>query len=103
MYLAKQEDNIESAIKLYNLIVDGMKQRLGNVLHAHLGERKKYRSEVMMNQSTMSAIGKMKVIRDGIVQTVAHRQLIEKIKTFLVHFEQHLQVSIRQMVYRHLI
>lgn len=48
MYLAKQEDNIESAIKLYNLIVDGMKQRLGNVLHAHLGERKKHRSEVMM-------------------------------------------------------
>ena len=39
MYLAKQEDNIESAIKLYNLIVDGMKQRLGNVLHAHLGEK----------------------------------------------------------------
>ena len=39
MYLAKQEDNIESAIKLYHLMVDGMKQRLGNVLHAHLGEK----------------------------------------------------------------
>ena len=72
MYLAKQEDNIESDIKLYHLIVDDMKQRFGNVLHAHLGERKKYRSEVMMNQSTMSAIGKMKVIRDGIVQSVAY-------------------------------
>ncbi len=48
MYLAKQEDNIESDIKLYHLIVDDMKQRFGNVLHAHLGERKKYRSEVMM-------------------------------------------------------
>ena len=31
--------------------------------------RKKYRSEVMMNQSAMPAIGKMKVVRDGIVQT----------------------------------
>ena len=37
-----------------------------------------------MNQSAMPAIGKMKVVRDGIVQTVAHRQFIEKIKTFLV-------------------
>lgn len=57
----------------------------------------------MMNQSAMSAIGKMKVVRDGIVQTVAHRQFIEKIKTFLVHFEQHLQVGIRNMVDIHLI
>lgn len=29
---------------------------------------KKYRSEVMMNQSAMLAIGKMKIIRDGIVK-----------------------------------
>ena len=65
--------------------------------------RKKYWSEVMMNQSAMSAIGKMKVVRDGIVQAVAHRQFIEKVKTFLVHFEQHLQVGIRNMVDIHLI
>ena len=39
MYLAKQEDNIELAIKLYHLIVSGMKQRLGNVLHAHFSEK----------------------------------------------------------------
>ena len=32
---------------------------------------KKYRSEVMMNQSAMLAIGKMKVVRDGVVQAVA--------------------------------
>ena len=57
----------------------------------------------MMNQSAMSAIGKMKVVRDGIVEAVAHRQFVEKIKTFLVHFELHLQVSIRNMVYIHLI
>ena len=56
-----------------------------------------------MNQSAMSAIGEMKVVRDGIVQAIAHRQFIEKIKTFLVHFEQHLQVGIRNMVYIHLI
>ena len=34
--------------------------------------RKEDRSEVMMNQSTIIAIGKMKVVRDGIVQTVAY-------------------------------
>ena len=39
MCLAKQEDNIELAIKLYHLIVDGMKQRLGNVLHTKLSEK----------------------------------------------------------------
>ena len=39
MYLAKQEDNIELAIKLYHLIVRGIKQRFGNVLHAYLGEK----------------------------------------------------------------
>ena len=161
MCLAKQEDNIESAIKLYHLIVRGMKQRFGNVLHAHLGEkvtlaslyrihrlaqsvgniihrialcrqsqhlalrfaqgyafflfplvaqcgifkiatltillhddmsrligscqrygaegkpyssviRKEDRGEVMMNQSAMIAIGKMKIIRDGIVKSVAY-------------------------------
>ena len=59
--------------------------------------RKEDRGEVMMNQSTIIAIGKMKIIRDGIVQTVAYGQFIEKIKPFLVHFEQHLQVSIRNM------
>ena len=32
----------------------------------------------MMNQSAMPAIGKMKVVRDGIVEAVAHRQFIEK-------------------------
>ena len=45
--------------------------------------RKENRGEVMMNQSALTAIGKMKVVRDGIVQTVAHRQFIEKIKPFL--------------------
>lgn len=49
----------------------------------------------MMNQSALTAVGEMKVVRDGIVEAVAHRQFIEKIKTFLVHFEQHLQVGIR--------
>ena len=53
----------------------------------------------MMNQSAMSGIGKMKVVRDGIVEAVAYGQFIEKIKTFLIHFEQHLQVGIRNMVY----
>ena len=57
----------------------------------------------MMNQSAIIAIGKMKIIRDGIVQTVAYGQFIEKIKTFLIHFEQHLQVGIRNMVDIHLI
>ena len=56
-----------------------------------------------MNQSAMPAIGKMKVVRDGIVQTVAYGQFVEKVKTFLVHFEQHLQVGIRNMVDIHLI
>ena len=34
--------------------------------------RKEDRGEVMMNQSAIIAIGKMKVIRDGIVQSVAY-------------------------------
>ncbi|MBU5881397.1 hypothetical protein JVV93_21220, partial [Vibrio cholerae O1] len=55
----------------------------------------------MMNQSAIIAIGKMKVVRDSIVKSVACGQFIEKIETLLVHFEQHLQVSIRNMVYIH--
>ena len=65
--------------------------------------RKEDRGEVMMNQSAIIAIGKMKVVRDGIVKSVAYGQFIEKIETFLIHFEQHLQVGIRNMVYLHLI
>ena len=65
--------------------------------------RKEDRGEVMMNQSTIIAIGKMKIIRDGIVQTVAYGQFIEKVESLLVHLEQHLQVGIRHMVYIHLI
>ena len=65
--------------------------------------RKKYRGEVMMNQSALTAIGEMKVVRDGLVEAVAYGQFVEKIKTFLVHFEQHLQVGIRNMVDIHLI
>ena len=65
--------------------------------------RKEDRGEVMMNQSTIIAIGKMKIIRDGIVQTVAYGQFIEKVESLLVHLEQHLQVGIRNMVYIHLI
>ena len=38
---------------------------------------------MVMYQSAIIAIGKMKVVRDGIVQMVAHRQFIEKIKTWL--------------------
>ena len=34
--------------------------------------RKKNRREVMMNQSAIIAIGKMKIIRDGIVKSVAY-------------------------------
>ena len=45
--------------------------------------RKKYRSEVMMNQSAMLAIGKMKIIRDGIVKSVAYGQFVEKADPFL--------------------
>ena len=64
---------------------------------------KKYRGEVMMNQSAMLAIGKMKIIRDGIVKSVAYGQFVEKVESLLVYFEQHLQVSIRHVVYIHLI
>ena len=36
--------------------------------------RKENRSEVMMNQSALTAISKMKVVRDGIVEAPAHRR-----------------------------
>lgn len=45
--------------------------------------RKEDRGEVMMNQSTMIAIGKMKIIRDGIVQTVPTGNSLKKSKPFL--------------------
>ena len=65
--------------------------------------RKEDRGEVMMNQSAMLAIGKVKVVRDGVVQAVAYGQFVEKVESLLVHFEQHLQVCLRHMVYIHLI
>ena len=54
MYLAKQEDNIELAIKLYHLIVRGIKQRFGNVLHAKLGEKVALASLYSVNRFAQS-------------------------------------------------
>ena len=54
MYLAKQEDNIELAIKLYHLIVRGIKQRFGNVLHAYLGEKVALASLYSVNRFAQS-------------------------------------------------
>ena len=54
MYLAKQEDNIESDIKLYHLIVDDMKQRFGNVLHAHFSEKVALASLYRVNRLAQS-------------------------------------------------
>lgn len=45
--------------------------------------RKKDGGEVMMNQSAMLAIGKMKIIRDGIVQTVAYGSSLKRSNPFL--------------------
>ena len=54
MCLAKQEDNIEFAIKLYHLIVCGMKQRFGYVLHAYLGEKVTLASLYRVNRLAQS-------------------------------------------------
>ena len=45
--------------------------------------RKKYRSELMMNQSAMSAIGKMKVVRDGIVRRSPTGNSLKRSNPFL--------------------